>query len=215
MPLATSISVLIAAVLGGALGWWPLASWAARSMHGDRMPLATIRLVSAATTAVVWGVVVWRVGLEPVLPAVLAFTAASTVLAIVDLAEQRLPNRVIVPTLAVVAALLAGASAVTGAWLPLVWALLGGAAMFAAYLLLALVSPASMGMGDVKLAGVIGMLLGWFGLNAWLIGLAGAFVIGGAIAIIALALGRVTLRGSIPFGPSMLAGALVAVLLVG
>ena len=72
-----------------------------------------------------------------------------------------------------------------------------------------------MGMGDVKLALVIGLLLGWFGLNAWLIGLLAAFIVGGVIALVALALRRVTLRGSIPFGPSMLAGALIALLVVG
>jgi hypothetical protein len=70
-------------------------------------------------------------------------------------------------------------------------------------------------MGDVKLALVIGLLLGWFGLNAWLIGLLAAFVVGGLVALVALLLRRVTLRGSIPFGPSMLAGALVALLVVG
>ena len=71
-----------------------------------------------------------------------------------------------------------------------------------------------MGMGDVKLALLIGLLLGWFGLTAWLIGLLAAFVVGGVVAIVALALRSVTLRGSIPFGPSMLAGALIALLLV-
>jgi leader peptidase (prepilin peptidase)/N-methyltransferase len=62
---------------------------------------------------------------------------------------------------------------------------------------------------------VIGLLLGWFGLNAWLIGLLAAFIVGGLIAIVALVLRRVTLRGSIPFGPSMLVGAFIALLLVG
>jgi leader peptidase (prepilin peptidase)/N-methyltransferase len=87
--------------------------------------------------------------------------------------------------------------------------------MFAVYLLLAIISPSSMGMGDVKLALIIGLLLGWFGLTAWLVGLLAAFVVGGVIALVALALRRVTLRGSIPFGPSMLMGALLAVLFVG
>ncbi len=87
--------------------------------------------------------------------------------------------------------------------------------MFAVYFVLALISPKSMGMGDVKLALVIGLLLGWFGLNAWLIGLLAAFIVGGLIAIVALLLRRVTLKGSIPFGPSMLAGALIALLVAG
>ncbi|WP_395244499.1 prepilin peptidase [Agromyces sp. MMS24-K17] len=215
MPFATSVTVAIAVVLGGVLGWWPLAAWAERNMHDDRMPRRTVRVVVALTTAVIWGLVVWRIGVVPVLPAVLAFTAAGSVLAVVDLAEKRLPNAVIAPTSGVVGALLVLASALTGQWIALLWALLGGAAMFAVYLILALISPSSMGMGDVKLAAPIGMLLGWFGLSAWLIGLLGAFVVGGVLAIVMLALRRVTLRGSLPFGPSMLAGAVVAVLFFG
>ncbi|WP_394554292.1 prepilin peptidase [Agromyces sp. MMS24-JH15] len=212
MPLETSATVAIAVVLGGLVGWWPLAAWAERNMVADRMPRRMTRVVVAVTTAVVWGLVVWRLGVVPVLPAVLAFTAAGSVLAVVDLAEERLPNAVIVPTLGVVAALLVVASALSGEWLALVWALAGGAAMFAVYLVLALISPSSMGMGDVKLAAPIGMLLGWFGLTAWFWGLVGAFVIGGVLALAALAARRVTLRGSLPFGPSMLAGAVLAIL---
>ncbi len=143
------------------------------------------------------------------------FAAAASVLTLVDLAEKRLPNAVIFPTLAAVAVLLVPATWASGEWMALVWAAVGSAAMFAVYFVLALISPSSMGMGDVKLALVIGLLLGWFGLNAWLIGLLAAFVVGGLIALVALALRRVTLRGSIPFGPSMLAGALIAVLVVG
>ncbi len=77
---------------------------------------------------------------------------------------------------------------VLGDWMLLVWAVVGAAAMFAVYFILALISPSSMGMGDVKLALVIGLLLGWFGLSAWLIGLLAAFIVGGVIAIVALVL---------------------------
>ena len=215
MPPATAIAALLAAIVGAALGWWPLAGWARRSMHHDRMPLQTTRLACALLTAVAFAALVWRFGATWVLPALLAFAAAGAVLAVVDLAEKRLPNAVIVPTLVVVSVLLVVASAGTGDWWSLLWALGGGAAMFAVYFILALISPASMGMGDVKLAAVVGMLLGWFGFSAWLIGLLAAFIVGGVIALVALALRRVTLRGSIPFGPSMLAGALVAVLVAG
>ena len=97
----------------------------------------------------------------------------------------------------------------------LLWAFGGGVVMFTVYFLLALISPSAMGMGDVKLAALVGLVLGWFGLAVWLIGLLAAFVVGGVIAIIALVLRRVTLRGSIPFGPSMLVGALAAVLWLG
>ena len=219
MPLATVtttvLAAVVAALVGAAVGWWPLAAWARRSMNGERMPQRTVRIAAAVITAAVFGALVMRFGLSWILPALLVFAAAATVLAIVDLAEKRLPNAVIFPTLGVIALLLVPATWALGTWWPLLWAVAGSAAMFAVYFLLALISPSSMGMGDVKLALVIGLLLGWFGLSAWLIGLLAAFVVGGIIALTALAMRRVTLRGSIPFGPSMLAGALIALLMVG
>jgi leader peptidase (prepilin peptidase)/N-methyltransferase len=215
MPLDSVITAVIAFIVGAALGWWPLAAWTQRSTKGERMPLRTVRIAGAAITAVTFAALALRFGLTWILPALLAFAAASTVLTLVDLAEKRLPNAVIFPSLAAVAVLLVPATWATGDWMALAWALVGAVAMFAVYFVLALISPSSMGMGDVKLALVIGLLLGWFGLNAWLIGLLAAFIVGGVIALVALALRRVTLRGSIPFGPSMLAGALIALLLVG
>lgn len=215
MPLATVTTAVVAFIVGAVLGWWPLAAWTQRSTQGERMPLRTVRIAGVAITAVTFGAVALRFGLSWILPALLAFAAASTVLTLVDLAEKRLPNAVIFPTLAVVAVLLVPPTWASGEWIALLWAVGGSAAMFVVYFLLALISPSAMGMGDVKLALVIGLLLGWFGLNAWLVGLLAAFVVGGLIAVVALLLRRVTLRGSIPFGPSMLAGALIALLFVG
>lgn len=215
MPLETVTTVVVAAFIGAALGWWPLAAWIQRSTKGERMPLRTVRIASALVTAISFAALAWRFGLSWILPALLVFAAASTVLALVDLAEKRLPNAVIFPTLGAVAVLLVPPTLVAGDWIALPWAAIGSAAMFAVYFVLALISPSSMGMGDVKLALVIGLLLGWFGLNAWLYGLLAAFVVGGVVAVVALLLRRVTLRGSIPFGPSMIIGALIALLIVG
>lgn len=215
MPLESVTLAVVAAIAGAALGWWPLAAWTQRSMKGERMPPRTVRIAGAVITAIIFGALALRFGLAWVLPALLVFAAASTVLALVDLAEKRLPNAVIFPTLAAVAGLLVMPTWASGDWIALLWAAIGSAAMFAVYFVLALISPSSMGMGDVKLGLVIGLLLGWFGMNTWLLGLLAAFVIGGLVAIVALLLRRVTIRGSIPFGPSMLAGALIAVLIVG
>jgi leader peptidase (prepilin peptidase)/N-methyltransferase len=215
MPFETVTTAVVAAIVGATLGWWPLAAWTQRSTKGERMPLRTVRVAGALITAITFGALAWRFGLAWILPALLVFAAASTVLALVDLAEKRLPNAVIFPTLAAVAVLLLVPTWLSGEWIALLWAAVGSAGMFVVYFVLALISPSSMGMGDVKLALVIGLLLGWFGLNAWLIGLLAAFVVGGLVALVALLLRRVTLRGSIPFGPSMLAGASVALLVVG
>jgi leader peptidase (prepilin peptidase)/N-methyltransferase len=217
-PDAATISLIAAAwLIGAALGWFPLAVWADRNIHkpaDERMPLRRLRIWSALATAVSFGLLAWRFGLDPVLPALLALAATGVVLSIVDLTEHRLPNAVLLPTLILLAVLLVLASALSGEWMSLLWALAGGAGMFALYLALALISPSGMGMGDVKFAAPLGLVLGWFGWAVWIWGVLAGFVIGGVVSLIALALRRVSLRGSIPFGPSMLAGALLAILVL-
>ncbi|GAA1526312.1 leader peptidase (prepilin peptidase)/N-methyltransferase [Agromyces terreus] len=221
MPLESLLLTASAcAAVGGVLGWWPLAAWVERSLRAPegaprRMSRQTVRVAACATAAACFGLIGLRFGDAWVLPALLAFAASATVLSFVDLMEHRLPNAVVFPSLALVAALCLVASPLSGRPIAFVWALVGSGAMFALYLLIALISPGAMGMGDVKLALLIGFVLGWFGLSAWVVGLLGAFVVGGVVSIVALAMRRVTLRGSIPFGPSMLVGALLAVLLVG
>jgi leader peptidase (prepilin peptidase)/N-methyltransferase len=219
MPSDAAPILLIAAasLVGAVLGWFPLAVWADRNIHTpstERMPLRRLRVWSALATALSFGLLAWRFGLDPVLPALLALAATGVVLSIVDLTEHRLPNAVLLPTLVVLAALLVLASALSGEWIRLVWALAGGAGMFLFYFVLALISPAGMGMGDVKFAAPLGLVLGWFGWNVWLVGLVAGFIIGGVVSLTALLLRRVSLRGSIPFGPSMLAGALLVVVVL-
>ncbi|KZE92011.1 hypothetical protein AVP42_02914 [Agromyces sp. NDB4Y10] len=220
MPVAAVpvLTVLLPTLLGAAIGWGPLVDWADRSIRrpsAERMPLRRLRVWSAVATAVAFGLLAWRFGLDPVLPALLALAATGVVLSIVDLTEHRLPNAVMLPTLIALAVLLVVASAISGDWTSLLWALAGCAGMFALYLVLALISPSAMGMGDVKFAAPLGLVLGWFGWTAWFVGVSAGFAIGGIVSLIALATRRVTLRGSIPFGPSMLAGALVALLVFG
>ncbi len=90
-------------------------------------------------------------------------------------------------------------------------ALLGGAAMYACYFALCFAYPAGMGFGDVKLAGVLGMATAWAGWGAWAVGLFAGFLLGGVFGIALLATGRGGRKSAVPYGPFMLAGALVAV----
>jgi leader peptidase (prepilin peptidase)/N-methyltransferase len=82
------------------------------------------------------------------------------------------------------------------------------------YLVLALVSPGGggLGFGDVKLAGVLGLLLGWLGWGPVVVSVLGAFVSGGVLALILLLAGRAGRSSHIAFGPSMIVGAWVAVM---
>lgn len=151
-----------------------------------------------------------RFGISWELPAYAYMSAMAVALGFIDLKHKLLPNRYVLPSLAAAIVLLIFAAAGTDAWGALLRAILGGGAMFLLYLIMALISPAGLGMGDVKLAAVLGLFLGFLGWNAWFIGLLTAFLIGGVAGLILLLAGRATRSSTIPFGPPMLLGALVA-----
>ena len=80
--------------------------------------------------------------------------------------------------------------------------------------MLLLIYPSGMGFGDVKLAGVLGMMLGWFGWPEVVVGAFLGFLFGGVLGMALMAARRATRKSMIPFGPFMLAGAWTG-LLVG
>jgi len=103
---------------------------------------------------------------------------------------------------------------VTGQWGWLLRAVLAALVLFVVYLVLALVSPGGggLGFGDVKLAGVLGLLLGWLSWGTVIVSVLGAFVISGLVALILLVTRRVSRSTSIAFGPYMILGAWVALM---
>jgi len=135
--------------------------------------------------------------------ACLYFGVIALWLSVVDIRSHRLPNRIIFPSYGV---------ADPGGALRTV---LAGASLWSFYLVLRLVYPAGMGLGDVKLAFLLGLYLGHLGWMQLLYGTMAAFLLGGLWGA-ALILSR---RGSgktrIPFGPFMLSGALGVMLLAG
>lgn len=156
-------------------------------------------------------VAVWRLGGTWALIPFLALAAVGTVLAWIDLRSHRLPNRILLPAVAASVVVLLAAALADGAFERWITALLGGAALFGLYLVLALISPAGMGMGDVKLAALLGLFAGYLGLTTWLVAAFAGFLIGAVAALVAVALRRAKLSSSIPFGPWMIAGLWLAV----
>jgi leader peptidase (prepilin peptidase)/N-methyltransferase len=154
-----------------------------------------------------------RIGPQPALAAYVAAALASVVLAVVDAEVKRLPDVVVRPLYAVVAASLALAAATDGHHGSLPRALEAMAALVAAFYLLVLISPAALGLGDVKLVGVLGLLLGWIGWTAVAAGIFLGFATAALAAVALLATGRAGRKDSIPFGPFLLLGALLALLL--
>jgi len=87
------------------------------------------------------------------------------------------------------------------------------AAAAALFFLLLLAFPAGIGMGDVKLAGPLGAYLGWLGATAALAGLMAAWLLAAVTGLGLMAAGRANRKTHLPFGPFLLVGALLVVLL--
>ena len=152
-------------------------------------------------------------GARPELAVWLLLVPVCLTLALVDLRVFRLPDVLTLPALAATAALLGLAAllpAHDGSWPR---ALLGAAAVGLLYLLLFLINPAGMGFGDVKLAPTLGLALGWYGWGALVIGTFAAFALGAVVGLALLVTGRATRKSPLPFGPFMLVGCAVGLLL--
>ncbi|WP_207345208.1 A24 family peptidase [Arthrobacter sp. E3] len=138
----------------------------------------------------------------------------AVVLSIVDIRTHTLPNRYVLPAYPIAGVLLLVAALAAGNPQHVLSAVGGAAALAALYWLLWFAYPAGMGFGDVKLAGVLGLFLGFLGWQHVLLGAAAGFIVGGLWGLALIVSGRGTAKSAIPFGPSMLAGALATMLLL-
>ncbi|SFF13707.1 prepilin peptidase [Blastococcus tunisiensis] len=143
------------------------------------------------------------------------FLAVALLLAVVDLREQLLPNRILLPGGIGSAVLLVLAAALDDGWPDLLRAAVAAAICFAVLLVMALLAPAGLGMGDVKLAGLLGLMLGWLGWPAVLLGFFAGFLLQALVGLVLLVLRRAGRRTELPFGPALLAGTFAAALASG
>jgi leader peptidase (prepilin peptidase)/N-methyltransferase len=153
-------------------------------------------------------------GLRPATVALAWAAGACVVLATVDLASHRLPDRVTYPAYAVCVAALLVDAAVLGTWTAFVRAAVAATAAFLVAAGAALISPEGLGFGDVKLLGLLGLLLGWAGWGVLLGGVFLGLLIGAAVSLVLLATRRAGWRTALPFGPPLLLGAALALALV-
>src|SRR3954462_4994041 len=136
------------------------------------MPVPTVVRKHAlnAATAVLFALAFWRLGLTPELPAVLAFIFGGVLLAVIDWKVHRLPTKIVYLTLAGVSAGLLFAAIVRSDWASLRDALIGAVLFAGVYFVIWLLGEQLLGfkllgLGDVRLAVVLGALLGWYGLK--------------------------------------------------
>lgn len=175
---------------------------------GMRIPVRYPLLELATAAAFAGTAAVWT---SPYLIVLLcAFCAVMLAVAAIDLERRIIPNRITYPSFVAFAALIALGWGLGQALNP-AGAAIGALAYGGFFLVIALIAPGGMGMGDVKLTGLIGLVLGALGLRYMAVAAGVAILLGGIAGLGALAAGRGR-KGAIPFGPSLAAGAIAAVL---
>ncbi|MBN9177014.1 MAG: prepilin peptidase [Microbacterium sp.] len=222
------LSFAAVTAVGAVLGW-RLAGVRARfagvatNAPVDGLPFA------AATAAAFLGVVAFVATRPPapasaggaIVPTVIVavaylyFAAISLLLGEIDAATHRLPNAIVLPAYPVLGALFASACLAGGSWSAFGRAAAGGGLLFGFFWLVRAVGRGTLGGGDVKLAGVIGMVLGFAGWPALAVGTLAAFVFGGVAAAVLLLRGKATRHTAVAFGPFLLAGAWAGLLATG
>jgi leader peptidase (prepilin peptidase) / N-methyltransferase len=145
------------------------------------------------------------------LPAYLLFAWLLLVVAVIDARTRRIPNRLTYPLTPALLVLIVAAALFNGAPGDALRALLGGVAGFAALLVIALISPRGLGMGDVKLAAALGIGLGYLSWGHVVVGIFGGFLLGGLVAILLILTRLRSRKDLVPFGPYLAAAALLAV----
>jgi leader peptidase (prepilin peptidase)/N-methyltransferase len=182
-----------------------------KELYADLARRPGLRWKTALATAVVAGLLGARTGWSPELGFLLYLAPVGVALTVIDWRTRLLPTRLVAPSYAAVIALVLLAALVdhdrhalvTAGW---GWLVAGGT-----FFVLWFVYPRGMGYGDVRLSGVLGIALGYLGWPALLTGVYAAFLVGGLGGLL-LSLLRLVDRKAYPFGPFMLAGALIGVL---
>jgi len=175
-------------------------------------PRPARRLAVAILTAALFGGMAARFVGSWALPAYLVLAAALVALAVIDLETYLLPNRIVYP-LTVATIVLLGLGALADDDLDALGRGLSAAAIaFMVFFVLHLVSPRSMGFGDVKLSFTLGLALGYLSWGEMILGLFLGFLYGAVIGLVLIA---TKVRGrsqAVPFGPFLAAGTITAIL---
>ncbi|MGH9130985.1 MAG: prepilin peptidase [Acidimicrobiales bacterium] len=191
----------------------PVVSWVllrARCRACSQAISARYPAVEAVTAALFVGVTL-RFGVRPVVLAYWLFAATLVAVSAIDLEHFIVPNHIVYPVLAVTVPLLAVLALTDGTPFSLARAAIGGAVGFGVLVIIHLVQPSGMGFGDVRLAGVIGIYLGWLGIGEVALGLVLGFVVAAVVGIGLLAAGRAGRKTKVPFAPFLAVGAMATV----
>lgn len=192
----------------------PVLSWLLLSgkCRHCKNPIPVRYPLVEAGCAVLFLAVAARFGASWELPAYLVLTAALLAISIIDLEHFIVPDRITAPLTVSALALLGLAAAAEGNGWRFGRTLLGGVAYFAFLLLLNILYPKGMGMGDVKLAFSLGLFLGWLGWGQVFLGGFLAFLLGALVGVTLIATKMKSRKDVVPFGPFLALGAMLTIL---
>ena len=199
---------LLGALVGAALSRLTQASLV---VPGQDHPLTTAVTVSSAT-AVLFGLLAWCVGIRPELLADGVLAAAWVPLAVIDLVENRMPARLLVPAYPSLAVLFGLTAAVEHNAAAMLRSCAGMAILFTFYLVIALTAHDALGAADVRLAGLLGLALAWRGWDTFLSGAVLGLCYGALTGATMIVLRRASRHTLIPLGPALIGGAFTALL---
>jgi leader peptidase (prepilin peptidase)/N-methyltransferase len=173
-------------------------------------------VVVPVALALLWALLGWRFGPLSewaLTPAYLGFAFVAVALAWIDADVHRLPRGLTRPAYPLLVAQLALASLASGDWEALRRAAIAGAVLWTIYFVLALVAAllgSGFGYGDVTLAGLVGLATGYVSVSTTLVASYAAFILAGVYGLVRLVLRRGTRKDDIAFGPWMLLGLLIS-----
>ncbi|WP_308215141.1 prepilin peptidase [Pseudarthrobacter sulfonivorans] len=178
------------------------------------VPAPRVRVTTAMVTGLLCAAFAFRFGADPGLPAFLLLALLGVQLARIDIALHLLPNPLVLSLLLGGLFCFLVAIAAGSEWPDSLRAVAGAAILFIIYLILAIISPAGMGMGDVKFAAPIGLYLGYLGWSHLLYGGLLGFILNGVATLVVVRRNRAERAAEVPHGPSMLLAATGVALLL-
>ncbi len=211
--------VALAVVAGGLVGRVLAAELARAAYRLDDETGPGPWLPPTAVTAglgLLWGLLAWRFGPlsgYALAPAYLGFAVVAVVLTWVDADVHRLPRGITRPAYPMLVGQLALASLASGDWGALLRAVVAGVVLWLVYLLVAVVAALlgkGFGFGDVTLAGLVGLATGYVSVGAPVVATYAAFILAGVYGVTRIVRRRGSRSDEIAFGPWMLLGTLVA-----
>jgi leader peptidase (prepilin peptidase)/N-methyltransferase len=206
----TAVLCAVGALVAG-LGAWALTGFMLRNAESDARILRSHLHVPVAA---VLGGLAGMAGSWAEMLAFVVLAIAAGLLTVIDLAEERLPDAIVLPLIPITLGLLTLAAAVAGEWWSLLRAAEAGTVLFVFVFGMMIFSP-DLGFGDVKLAAITGAFCGWFGWGAVLLGFGAAWLTFAALGVVLLATKKRHGRTSFAFGPFLILGAVLGVFWAG